>query len=70
MCTKTPKIQKADPVIAAPPPPQIVQKSPVLNEASKAAASDGSASNILRRGRKSLVIPLNNTSATGVNIPQ
>lgn len=70
MCPKPPKIQKADTVIAPPPPPADIQKAPVLNEATVATASDGATSKISRKGRSSLVIPLTNTRQTGVNIPR
>lgn len=71
MCPpKRPKIMKADPVIAPPPPVADVQKAPVLNEATIPAASEGASANIARRGRSSLVIPLTNTRQSGVNIPR
>lgn len=71
MCPpKRPKIQKADPVIAPPPPVADVQKAPVLNEATIPTASEGASANISRRGRSSLVIPLTNTRQSGVNIPR
>ncbi|TCV62314.1 hypothetical protein EDE09_12479 [Neorhizobium sp. S3-V5DH] len=70
MCPKKPKIQKADTVIAPAPAPAPTQLAPVLNEATKATASEGASSNIARKGRSSLVIPLTNTRQTGVNIPR
>ena len=60
------KVASKDPA----PAPAPTQLAPVLNEATKATASEGASSNIARKGRSSLVIPLTNTRQTGVNIPR
>ena len=69
MCTgKTPKVEKADPV-QAPPPVASAPTAPVLNESSSAADANGNSTDIKRRGRSALTIPLIQTSGSGINIP-
>jgi hypothetical protein len=70
MCgPKKQKIEKADPVVAA-PPPAIAPMAPVLNEATTNSADATSAK---RRGKKALVIPLAPSALArpqiGVNVP-
>lgn len=71
MCPpKQPKIEKADPV-AAPPPPMDAPQAPVLNEATQGKTTDASKANTARRGRSSLIIPLiQSPGPVGINIPR
>lgn len=68
MCTKRPKIEKADAV--QPPPPMIATpKAPVLNETTRTANADAGNAARSRRGRAALTIPLASKGA-GINIPR
>lgn len=74
MCPpKKPKIQKADPVQAAPPPVDAPQ-APVLNEVGTSGTdADKAASLAKRKGKKSLVNSLSSGPISrpqiGVNVP-
>ncbi|MBY5849780.1 hypothetical protein HFN51_04310 [Rhizobium leguminosarum] len=74
MCQpKKPKIQKADPVQAAPPPVDTPQ-APVLNEVGTSGTdADKAAALAKRKGKKSLIKPLTSAASSrpqiGVNVP-